>query len=95
MAFVEMAMARETTLRSIPSCVPSNGNTMSRPIKITIPYGSSRATGAAAALGRMPTKIRPPSRGGSGNKLNTARTTLIINVFFKFSASHCPLVAGK
>jgi hypothetical protein len=77
------------------SVAPSNGNTISRPIRIASPYGSSRATDAAAAFGRIPTKMRPPSRGGSGNKLNTASTTLIINAFFKLSTSHCALVAGK
>jgi hypothetical protein len=39
--------------------------------------------------------MRPPSRGGSGNKLNTASTTLIINAFFKFSTTHSALVLGK
>src|SRR5947208_9028733 len=68
---------------------------MSRPIRIASPHGSSRATDAAAAFGRIPTKMRPPSRGGSGNKLNTANTTLIINAFFKLSTSHCALVAGR
>ena len=33
---------------------------MSKPIKIANPYGSKRATGAAAAFGRIPTKMRPP-----------------------------------
>src|SRR5262249_27349558 len=72
MAPVEMARTRETTSRLIPSCATSNGNTISRPIRIASPYGSSRATDAAAAFGRIPTKMRPPSRGGSGNRLNTA-----------------------
>jgi hypothetical protein len=53
------------------------GSTMRRPSRITMPYGSSRATGAAIALGRTPTKMRPPSRGGSGMRLNTANTTLM------------------
>ena len=39
--------------------------------------------------------MRPPSRGGSGNKLNTAKTTLRITPFFKFAASHCATVTGE
>jgi len=57
-------------------------------MRVSNPYGSSRATAAARVVGRIPTKMRPPSSGGSGNKLNTANTTLRINVFFKLSANH-------
>jgi extracellular solute-binding protein (family 3) len=56
---------------------------------------SSRATGAAIALGSTPTKMRPPSTGGSGKRLNTASTTLMIKPFFKFAANQGAIVAGK
>jgi hypothetical protein len=84
----EEASTCEAALRSSPSCAPSSGSTMNSPITITLPYGSSLATGIASPRGRMPTRMRPPSSGGSGNKLNMASTTLMINAFFRLSASH-------
>jgi hypothetical protein len=42
-----------------------------------------------------PHQDAPPSSGGSGNKLNTASTTLMINAFFKFSTTHFSAVAGR
>ena len=44
MAPVEMASMRETKLRSMLNCAPSNGSTMKRAIRIAIPYGSGVQT---------------------------------------------------
>jgi hypothetical protein len=55
----EWASAREAALSSSPSCAPSNGSAMNRPIRMTKPYGSSRDTGIegvcrpGCALGRV------------------------------------------
>jgi hypothetical protein len=57
--------------------------------------GSSRLSGRANTVGSTPTAMRPPSRGGSGNKLNTASTTLMTSAFFRFSATHCAAVLGR
>ena len=42
---------------------------------------------ASVTLGRIPTAMRPPSRGGKGSMLNGARTTLSNSAFLRFSAS--------
>ena len=42
--WVALEIACDTKPRSIPSCDPSSGKTMRRPINIIIPYGSSRAS---------------------------------------------------
>ena len=64
-------------------------------MRISIPYGSSRASGEARASGSTPTAMRPPSSGGIGNMLKTANTTLMISAFFKFSAAQCAAVTGR
>ena len=61
MAPVEMASMRETKLRSMLNCAPSNGSTMKRAIRIAIPYGSSRASSAAAAHGHF-AGLPPPDQ---------------------------------
>ena len=53
------------------------------------PNGSRRATATAAGLGSIATRMRPPSSGGNGNRLNTASMTLRISALRKLSASHC------
>jgi uncharacterized protein (DUF1810 family) len=57
--------------------------------------GKSALNILGIAFGRTPTKIRPPSRGGSGKRLNTAGTTLMIKAFFKFAANQDAMVIGR
>src|SRR5262249_19610814 len=76
MASADCAMIRHTMLTSTRVCARSVGRMKRRPIRISIPQGSSRASGKATASGSTPTAMRPPSSGGSGNKLNTARTNI-------------------
>jgi len=54
---VELAITRETMLRSTPNCVPSIGRMKRRPMRISIPYGSSRERGEAKASGSTPTAM--------------------------------------
>ena len=92
---VELAITCETMLRSAPNCAPSIGRMKRRLMRISIPYGSNWESRAAKASGSTPTAMRPPSRGGIGNMLKTANTTLMISAFFKFSVAHCAAVTGR
>ena len=50
---------------------------MSSTISMIKPNGSMRATMDASGCGSRPTRTLPPSNGGSGNMLNTAKEILI------------------
>src|ERR1700733_11045584 len=54
-----------------------------------------RDPATAAGRGRSPTNMRPPSNGGSGNRLNPASITFSSKALRKFSASHCAAVSGR
>src|SRR5581483_7146129 len=82
-AAVERSIACQTKLRSIPSCAPKSGKMKTNPITIIRPYGSSRANGSASTSGRIPTAMRPPSRGGIGTRLKTASRTLMRIAFLR------------
>jgi hypothetical protein len=66
-----------------------------RPMRIVNPYGSSLATNSARVFGRTPTRMRPPSSGGMGNKLKTASIALRISAFRRFSPTQRLAVAGR
>ena len=55
MESVAFAITCEAMLRSTPNCAPNIGRMKRRPIRISIPYGSSRARGEARTFGSTPT----------------------------------------
>ena len=55
----------------------SSVRVMSKMIKMMKPNGSMRANFLESTSGNKPTSTRPPSSGGSGKALNTAKVMLI------------------
>ena len=51
------------------------------PTRMSMPYGSNRAKAIAGFAGSSAVRIRPPSSGGIGSRLNSARNTLIITEY--------------
>ena len=81
------------TLVSIPILCPSIGRKKSTLTKIIMPYGSSRASDVLSGLGNTPTATLPPSRGGIGIRLKTARMTLI--ALIRFKRTQVPIPVGR
>src|SRR5690606_499456 len=82
-------------LRLIPSCAPMNGRRKMSARRISKPCRSSLASGNASASGRRPTATRPPSSGGSGIMLKTARTTLMRIAFSMFCSAQGATELGR
>src|SRR5690242_14296734 len=79
----------DSPLAKVPVIIwmtPSSlSNTMS-PTKMSMPYGSNRANVNAGFGGSRAVRIRPPSSGGIGSRLNRARKTLIITEYNAMTA---------
>ena len=83
------------TLVSIPILCPSIGRKKSTLTKIIMPYGSSRASHVLSGLGNTPTATLPPSRGGIGIMLKTARMTLTLIALIRFKRTQVPIPVGR
>ena len=71
-----------------PSCRLNNGTKNIIATIIAKLNLSNRTNGAANTGGNKPTATRPPSSGGSGSMLNTAKMTLILMIQKTKEKSH-------